>query len=107
MTSKNKHMQNISIMWLYRTNVWNLVGNLQPYTSLFTATKHEWMADFLITPYDGTPLKLTKEQSFQYMKEGTFITLIKPQFLLDYNLSIPHIVKPTLTEYLFALKNKK
>lgn len=63
MTSKHKHMQNISIMWLYRSNVWNLVGN--------------------------------------------FITLTSPQFLLDYNVSIPHIVKPTLTEYLFALKNKK
>ena len=93
-------------MWLYRTNVWNLVGNLQHYTSIFTPTKIEWMADFIITPFDTTPLKLTKEQSFQYMKEGNFITLITPQFLLDNNATTPYLIKSTLTEYLFALKNK-
>lgn len=107
MEHKRKYMRDTPITWLYYNNVWNLAGNLQSYTSIFTQSEREWMADFLIIPFDETLRTLTKEQSFQFMKEGNFMTLVTPQFLLDNNASTPRLIKPTLTECLFALKHKK
>ena len=107
MEHKRKYMRDTPITWLYYNNVWNLAGNLYSYSPPFAPSKIEWQADFLITPFDGILRTLTKEQSFQFMKEGNFMTLVTPQFLLDNNASTPRLIKPTLTEYLFALKHKK
>lgn len=93
-----RHKHQLYIYWQYDGWHWQLIAIPTPTPTVHKHFGHCFIhVEALVIP--ATDLTLTREQSFEFMKNKDYC------IEYDYNFSIPNstlcLVKPTISEYIF------
>lgn len=93
--------QKYHVYWIKDTFRWNLIVTYTPILPIIKNTTHTHFIEVELVIAPSLFYRLTKEQSFHYIKNGDFAVTTHTTFALPEVEKVEKIQKPNVKEYVF------